>query len=494
MVCLLRGFLLLAAFVMATTGFAAERPNVVLVLCDDLRWDAMSCAGHPHVKTPRIDQLASEGLYFENMFCTTSLCSPSRASILSGLYAHAHGVTDNFTDYPKDLASFPRRLQDEGYQTAYIGKWHMGERSDAPRPGFDTFITHKGQGKYFDNEFNFTGRERRTVPGYYTTVVTDMAVDWMRKAEQDDRPFMLMLGHKAPHSFYFPESKYENAFDHVEVNYPHSAFDLEGKPAWMTQRLRTWHGIYGPLFDWRKDFPNDKASGVVHFADMVRAYWGTILSIDDSVGRLVDTLDQLGELDNTLFVFMGDNGLLEGEHGMVDKRTAHEPSMRVPMIIRYPGWTPKGPKRVAQQVLTVDVAPSILEACQATPLEGIHGRSVADMVQGKADSWRQGILYYYNYEKQFPYTPNVRALRTDRWKYIRYPHGDGSPDRHLRELYDLKNDPGERTNLIRDPAYADLIERLDRQLADELQQVGLTEDPMPIDQGIGQELPEESIR
>lgn len=488
-------FVAFFAVLVVESRFAeAERPNVVLVLCDDIRWDALSCAGHPFLKTPHIDQLAAEGLYFENMFCTTSLCSPSRASILSGLYAHQHGVTDNFTDYPEDLASFPRRLQQSGYATAYIGKWHMGEQSDEPRPGFDHFVTHRGQGKYFDTEFNVNGQGRKVFPGYYTTVVTDMAIDWMTSQKPDQQPFLLMLGQKAPHSFYIPEPKYEHAFDDVEVNYPHSAFHLDTKPEWIKQRLNTWHGIYGPLFDYRKEFPDDTAAGVIDFSDMVRAYWGTILSVDDSVGRLVATLKAMGQLDNTVFVFMGDNGLLEGEHGMVDKRTAHEPSIRVPMVIRYPELTPNGPQRVEAQVLTVDVAPTILDVCEAPPLEKIHGRSVRPLVTGESDEWRKGWLYYYNYEKQFPYTPNVRALRTDRWKYIRYPHGDGSPDRHMAELYDINNDPGERNNLAEDSQHRDRIVQLRSQMDVLMRELDLEEDTMPLDEGIGTELPDKAIR
>lgn len=485
----------LLAMVSALGNFAAadQRPNVVVIICDDIRWDALSCAGHPHLKTPNIDQLATQGIFFDNMFCTTSLCSPSRGSIISGLYAHAHGVTDNFTDYPANLRSFPLQLQAEGYATAYLGKWHMGEENDDPRPGFDYFVTHKGQGKYFDTEFNFHGRDRRVVPGYYTTVVTDMAEQWINQ-QSADKPYLLMLGHKAPHSFYIPEPKYESTYDDVEINYPHSAFRLDDKPDWIRQRLPTWHGIYGPLFDYRKNFPNDKADGVLDFAQMVRSYWGTILSVDDSVARLVNLLRQRGELDNTVIVFMGDNGILEGEHGMVDKRTAHEASMRIPMIIRYPKLEPQGNKRIAQQVLTVDVAPTILELCNAEPLENIHGQSVCSIVKDRNAPWRNAWMYYYNYEKQFPYTPNVRAIRTDRWKYIRYPHGDGGPDRHMAELYDLENDPGELTNLISDPAHQDLVVELGQRLQGLLLETGIEKDTMPIDAGIGTELPDESIR
>lgn len=474
---------------------AAGRPNVVVVICDDLRWDALGCTGHPHLQTPAIDQLAAEGVNFRNMFCTTSLCSPSRASILSGLYAHAHGVTNNFTEYPEALASFPRALQESGYDTAYIGKWHMGEENDAPRPGFDWFVTHKGQGKYFDTEFNLNGEKREVVEGYYTRVVTDMAMDWMGR-ERGDKPFLLMLGHKAPHSFYFPETKYRHAFDEVAVRYPHSAFQLDDKPAWIRQRLYTWHGIYGPLFDWRKNFPDDSAEGVTAFENMTRAYWGTILSIDDSVGRLVAYLKGSRQLDNTIFVVMGDNGLLNGEHGMVDKRTMHEASIRIPMVLRYPGAVPAARARdISQQVLTVDLAPSLLELCGAPPLKNIHGRSFATLLaRGEDPDWRTSWAYHYNYEKQFPYTPNVRGIRTDAWKYMHYPHGDGKPDRHLAELYHIAEDPDERHNLINDPGQAGRIRELQQALARSLLDLGLERDTMPLDEGIKEELPDAKIR
>lgn len=495
--------LLIALFVMtpflAVTlrSDAAEQskktqPNVVLMLCDDIRWNALSCAGHPHLKTPNIDRLAAEGLYFENMFCTTSLCSPSRASILSGLYAHSHGVTNNFTDYPTDLDSFPSRLQKAGYETAYIGKWHMGENNDEPRPGFDHFVTHKGQGKYFDTEFNTNGEGAKVVEGYYTTVVTDMALEWVK--QDRDKPFCLMIGQKAPHSFYFPEPKYEHTFDNIEVNYPHSSFQLGDKPEWITQRLSTWHGIYGPLFDWRKEFPDTSAAAVVDFARMVRAYWGTILSVDDSVGRLYAYLESIGQLDNTVFIFMGDNGLLEGEHGMVDKRTAHEASVRVPLIIRYPKLTPNGAQRVPQQVLTVDIAPTLVDLCGAESMTKIHGQSIAGIFDERASDWRTSWVYHYNYEKQFPYTPNVLSLRTDKWKLIRYPHGDGSPDRHMAELYDLENDVAESTNLAAAPEHANKVKRLSAELDRRIAELGITNDIIPIDEGIGTELPDKAIR
>lgn len=492
---LLTGLLVASAVVWTAIPVAvAKAPNVVFVLCDDLRWDCLGCAGHRHLKTPNIDRLAAEGIHFRNAFCTTSLCSPSRASILSGLYAHAHGVTNNFTEYPASLNSFPLQMQRNGYATAYVGKWHMGEENDAKRPGFDYFVTHKGQGKYFDTEFNVDG-ERCVIPGYYTHVVTDLAVEWIQR-RNDTQPFLLMVGQKAPHSFYFPEEKYAHSFDGVQIEYPQTAFQLDDKPTWIKERLRTWHGIYGPLFEWRKQFPDDRPEAVKDFAAMTRAYWGTILSVDDSVGRLVATLKEKGIYGDTIFVFMGDNGLLNGEHGMVDKRTMHEPSIRVPLIVRVPQVVPIDKHRaVEQQVLTIDVAPSLLELCGLPPLEKIHGRSWARLLRdGDDPAWRTSWFYEYNYEKQFPYTPNIRGIRTDRWKYMHYPHGDGGTDRHKSELYDLQSDPDETANLIDDPNQAARLQELRKELAKLLAESGIEKDVMPLDEGIKQALPDQTIR
>ena len=476
-----------------TAAETTARPNVLFVLCDDLRWDSLGCTGHPHLKTPHVDRLAKEGVLFANAFCTTSLCSPSRASILSGLYAHTHGVTNNFTEFPAEMASFPRLLQDVGYETAYIGKWHMGEKNYHTRPGFDYFVTHKGQGRYFDTEFNMDGQRREVVPGYYTTVVTDMAVDWLKQPRS--KPWLMMLGHKAPHSFYLAEEKYKHSFDSVDIKYPDTAFQLETQPKWVKERLPTWHGIYGPLFEWRKKFPDDRPEAVADFANMIRAYWGTILSVDDSVGRLVDWLEQSRQLDNTIIVFMGDNGLLNGEHGMVDKRTMHEPSIRIPLVVRYPGLTgANNPRRITQMVLTEDMAPSLLELCGAAVPARLHGRSWKKLVQAGDPTWRKSFLYHYNYEKQFPYTPNIRGVRTDDFKYSHYPHGDGMPDRHLAELYDLKNDPQERRNLVADPKYASKVKEMQAELNRVMAEVGISQDTMPLDEGIKQQLPDQKIR
>jgi len=474
----------------AAAALAEPRPNILFILCDDLRADALGCAGHPYLKTPNIDRIAAEGVRFKNMFCTTSLCSPSRASILSGLYAHTHGVQNNFTEYPAGFPSFHLQLHDQGWETAYIGKWHMGEENDNPRPGFDFWASHKGQGQYYDTEFNVNGR-REVKKGYYTHVATDMAVEWLKQPHA--KPFLLMLGHKAPHSFYIPEPQYSNTFDHVKIEYPATAFHLEGKPDWVKQRQDTWHGIYGPLFEWRKKFPDRSPEAVKDFAAMIRAYWGTILSVDDSVGRLLATLKEMGQMDNTVIVLMGDNGLLNGEHGMVDKRAMHEPSIRIPLLVRYPPVF-KQPLVIEQMVLTEDIAPSIVELCGLSPMKKIHGESFVRLASGTSTRWRKSWYYEYNYEKQFPYTPNVRGVRTDEWKYIHYPPGDGGPDRHKAELYQIKNDPEESHNLIDDPQYRGQVKELQKELARLMKAAGGLPDKMPMDEGVKSELPDQKIR
>jgi len=455
-------------------ALAQERPNVLVIVTDDQRHDAMSCAGHPFLKTPHMDRLAREGARFRNAFVTTALCSPSRASMLSGLYAHAHGVLDNFTDYPNRLPSYPRHLKELGYETAYIGKWHMGEQEDRPRPGFDFWMSHRGQGNYFDNEFNING-QRHILKGYYTHVVTETAVQWLTRPRSC--PFLLILGHKAPHGGpIVPEPRYERIFDSQPIARPVTADDYSGKPDWLRQCRDTWHGIAGPLY------------GLKDYSRFVRAYLATLVSVDDSLGRILAALEQAGTLDRTVIVFTSDNGFALGEHGRVDKRTMYEESIRVPLLVRYPRRIKPG-TQIEHMVLNIDLAPSILELCQAPPLQKCHGLSWVPLLENRPVSWRTAWLYEYNYEKEFPYTPNVRGVRTDQWKLIRYPHGDGAPDRHRAELYHLPTDPLEQRNLFDDPKYADRVRELSATLERLLKETDGWPDRMPLDEGIRKVLP-----
>jgi N-acetylglucosamine-6-sulfatase len=470
-----------------------EAPNVLFILTDDQRADAVGYHPEPllGIKTPNIDRLASEGARFDNMFVGTSLCSPSRASYLSGTYTHTHGVYDNFTDYPAALESFPALLQSAGYATAYIGKWHMGEDDDSARPGFDYWVTHKGQGKYYDTAFNVDG-ERKTVAGYYTDRVTDMALDWLAQ-RNSDKPFAMVVGHKAPHGPFVPEPRYAHIYDNIPYPYPASAFDLDGKPAWIKERLPTWHGIYGPLYGFRQDFPDSSPEAVADFERFIRSYVATINSVDDSVGRLYAALERSGELDNTIIVFTSDNGFLFGEHGMIDKRTMHEASIRVPMAVRYPGKIPAGTV-VTEQVMNIDLAPSLMELTLGAAMPSAQGLSWVSLLNNSQARWRDAWLYEYNYEEQFPYTPNVRGIRKGDWKYVAYPPGDGGPLRHMEELYNLAVDPGEAHNLATDPGSANRLSEMRKALASLLARTGALPDRMPLDKGIKTELPEASIR
>ena len=453
----------------------ARRPNVLVIITDDQRWDALGCLGHPLLKTPNLDRLAAEGARFANAFVTTSLCSPSRATMLSGRYAHRHGVLNNFTEYPDALPSYPKRLREAGYETAYFGKWHMGETNDAPRSGFDFWMSHRGQGRYFDNEWNINGR-REFIKGYYTTVITEHAAEWLRR--QHDRPFVMVLGHKAPHGGPIePEPKYEHALDALPIAKP-ANYDAwrDGKPAWLAESFPTWHGAGGPLYN-IKDY--DK---------FVRAYHGTLLSVDESVGRIYSALKETGRLDNTVIIFTSDNGFALGEHGRVDKRTMYEESIRVPLIVRYPPLIPKAAV-INEMVLNLDLAPSLIDLGGGKQLKGIDGRSWKPLLAGNTNGWRKSWLYFYNYEKEFPYTPNVRGVRTDGWKYIHYPPGDGGPDRYRAELYNLATDQLETRNLIADPAAAKKLEELKKEFGRLMRLHQAVPDRMPVDGGIINVLP-----
>jgi N-acetylglucosamine-6-sulfatase len=336
-------------------------------------------------------------------------------------------------------------------------------------------MSHRGQGNYFDTEWNING-QRQLIQGYYTTVVTEQAIQWLQRPHP--KPFLLVIGQKAPHGGPIqPEPRYAHAFDGLPMAKP-ANFNAwsKGKPAWLTASYPTWHGAGGPLYNY---FDYDK---------FVKAYLATLLSVDDSVGRIYDTLRQIGQLDRTMIVFTSDNGFALGEHGRVDKRTMYEESLRVPLVVRYPPLIPK-PKVIEQMVLNLDLAPSLLEICGAKPLRGIDGRSWKPLLEGKTKGWRSSFLYFYNYEKEFPYTPNVRGVRTDRWKYIYYPHGDGSPDRYGAELYDLRADPLEVNNRIDDPGLADVVKAMRREHYRLMQRHQALPDRMPLDGGITNVLP-----
>lgn len=434
----------------------AQPKNVVFVLVDDLRDDVFGFAGHPWLETPNLDALARGGVRMRNAFVTTALCSPSRASILTGQYAHRHRVVDNNNPVPAGTIFFPQYLQRAGYETAFVGKWHMGGASDAPQPGFDRWVSFRGQGTYLPGKSGLNVDGKR-VPqrGYITDELTDYAIDWLKQREKG-RPFFLYLSHKAVHSEFIPAERHKGRYRDKPFAEPKTMADTpenyDGKPMWVRNQRNSWHGV---------DFPYHSDLDIAAY---YRQYAETLLAVDESVGRIVSLLRERGLLDSTVLMFMGDNGFAFGEHGLIDKRTAYEASMRVPLLMSG-GGLPTGAS-VEEVAANIDIAPTILDAAGLQPPQ-MDGRSLLPLARGERVPWRDTLLYEYYWERTFPQTPAMHALRGARYKFIRY-YGLWDTD----ELYDLQADPLETRNLIRDAAHRQIAEQLNDQLFRTLEATG----------------------
>lgn len=430
---LTRRSLLASAAAPAFLQGQSKKRNLVFILSDDHRYDAMGFTGHPWLKTPNLDRLARGGVHFQNAFVTTALCSPSRASTLTGQYGHSHGVLDNQTLLPKSLPTFPQELQKHGYRTALIGKWHMGGETDEPQPGFDTWASFRGQGRYNDPVINFNG-QRREVKGYVTDILTEESIKFIR--ENQSQPFMLYLGHKAVHSEFFPAERHKNLYSTEPIPYPATMADTDatyrGKPAWVQRQRNSWHGVDG-MYDKK-----------VNFDQFYRDYMRCIAALDDSVGAVYRELEERKLLNDTLFVYMGDNGFQFGEFGLIDKRTMYESSMRVPMIAHCPDLF-SGGRKANGMALGMDICPTMLEAAGAAIPSTVQSRSLLPLMTSKTtpENWRKEFLYEYFWERDYPQTPTVLGLRTDQYSWMEY-HGIWDID----ELYDVKKDPQQRNNLL----------------------------------------------
>lgn len=407
----------------------AKKRNIVFILADDHRYDFLSCMGHPWVKTPHIDRLAAKGVLCENAFVTSSLCSPSRASILTGVYPHTHKVQDNFTPLTPALPTFPQLLQQRGYQTAFLGKWHMGGASDEPRPGFHHWVSFHGQGEYFDCPLNINGARVKKA-GYITDTLTDEADKFI--ANQSG-PFMMYLSHKAVHSPFQPAPRHKDLYAGQKMPRPPSIWYRDDwydrKPEWIKRRRFTRHGVEGAI------------GQILPLEDLYMGYARSLAAIDESTGRVLDTLERKRLLNDTLVIYMGDNGYLWGEHGLIDKRTMHEPSIRVPMLAHCPDLFTAG--RRSQTALNIDIAPTLLDAAGVTPPASMHGQSLLPMLSNPAAPGRREFLYEYEWERDFPFTPTIYGLRTERYSLMQY-YGIWDVD----ELYDNQADPHQMNNLV----------------------------------------------
>jgi len=430
-----------------------KQPNIIFVLVDDLRFDGLGSI-NAKLQTPHLDQLREEGVFFENATVTTSLCSPSRASILTSQYTHEHGIVDNNTRLKEGSITFPEVLQDVGYDTALIDKWHMGGDSDEPRPGFTHWISFAGQGNYLPidrfgnpNFLNING-ERVSQTGYITDELTDYAIDWLDSRE-DDKPYFLYLSHKAVHSNFEPPERYQETYSETEFPLPSSASmeNTVNKPLWVQNQRNSFHGL---------DFPYHQNE--IDLEAMQRRYYGALSAIDDSVGRVMQWVEENGDPDNTIIIFTSDNGFLFGDHGLIDKRNAYEESLKVPLIVHGPETIPNG-KTISAPTVNVDLAPTILELAGAKAPDAFQGLSMVPLWEEETPDWRKASLYEYYWEFNFPHTPTTFAVRTPQYKLIQY-HGIWDKD----ELYDLQADPDELNNLIDQDGYLETVVELRQEL------------------------------
>ena len=446
---------LLLAFLVA--GATAKPRNIIFILVDDQRYDAFSALGHPFLQTPAADTLIRNGTRFANAYVTTALCSPSRATILTGLYAHTHRIIDNQSGMPAGLRFFSEDLQAGGYQTAFIGKWHMGDDGDQPRPGWTHWVSFTGQGSYFPkkpdggpSQLNVDGK-RVPQTTYITDELTDYALRWLETRKGSDQPWMLYLSHKAIHYDFSPAPRHRGRYAQAEVKpFPSTKGTPldERRPMWARNQRNSWHGA---------DYPFHGTQGSVE--DLYRRYCETLLAVDESTQRMLDFLRESGQLDSTLIIYMGDNGHMWGEHHLIDKRSAYEASIRVPMIFHCPDLVPAG-RVVSEMAANLDIAPTVLEAAGLPAPTHYHGRSLLALARGeKVPAWRKELIYEYFWERWAPSTPTLHALITPRWKFVR---AYGLWDVH--ELYDIENDPHELDNLYGRPEHRARALAMDKRL------------------------------
>jgi len=442
-----------------------QPPNIVFILIDDMRWDTMSCARHPFVKTPNIDRIAASGVRFSNAFVTTSLCSPARASFLTGVYAHTHGVrTNERIDPDPSLPTFPQLLQKAGYETAFVGKWHM-KATAQPRPGFDYWLSFVGQGKYIDPPLNENGRDFKA-KGYMTDLLTGYAVNFLKRS--GNKPFCLYLSHKAVHGPFTPADRHKNLYADLDLPEPVSHRDtLADKPKWM--RTVFVRGQRQGQIDKSKPVPDALPPAKWQPRPTQWLNWFRALAaVDESVGQVLDTLRQIGAADNTWVIFASDNGYFLGEHRRGDKRLAFEESIRIPLLVCGPGIA-RTQSVLDQMALNIDVAPTLLELAGIDVPKHVQGRSLVPLLAGQSPEWRDCFLYTYFQERWLPGIPTMVGVRTNDWKYVRYPLIDD-----LDELYDLENDPHEMKNLSRDPSAARQRAAMRNKLDQLIQETGYT--------------------
>lgn len=436
-------------------------PNVVFIMTDDQRWDAMSCAGNKILRTPNMDRLAAGGVRFVDAFATNPLCSPSRGTILTGLHTHAHGVTTNGGKshyFKQGVITYPMLQQKAGYYTAMVGKWHIASLPTGL--GFDHWCILPGQGAYHDPVMMANGG-RVQFRGYCDDVIGDQALETLRSRPKG-KPFSLICNFKAPHRDWRPAARFEKAYEDVAIPEP---------PTFNTSLADRPQGIRDTDMQ-IADMPDFRTRGVpaalprelrkpLNYQQFVKNYYRTLLGVDENLGRVLDYLDKEGLAENTLIIYTGDNGFFIGEYGMFDKRLMYEPSIRIPMLVRYPAGVRAGQVDSSHMVINNDVAHTILDYCGIDRPEHMraHGESWRPLLEARAAAWRESWMYEY-FEYPGPHcAPKARGVRTRQHKLIHYIQ---QPVAH--EFFDLANDPEERRNRYDDPAYRQQVAALAKEL------------------------------
>jgi arylsulfatase A-like enzyme len=460
------------------TALAAgrPRPNILYIMADDHAAHAISAYGSRINQTPNIDRLAKGGVRMTNCFCTNSICTPSRAAILTGQYSHRNGVYTLNDRLDPDRNHVAKELQNAGYQTAMIGKWHL----ESDPTGFDYWNILPGQGVYYDPTF-INGGKRTKYAGYCTDLIGDFTLDWLKQRDRK-KPFFAMCHHKAPHRPWEPAPKYKDLFKDQTIPEPDNLFDhYEGRArsvAAVTMKV----GEDMVKSDLKQDFPADLKGDALRkwgYQLYIKDYLRCIRSVDDNVGRLLDYLDAEGLASDTIVIYTSDQGFFLGDHGWFDKRLMYEESLRMPFLMRYPGAVRPGTVN-RDMVLNIDFAPLFLDYAGARAPTAMQGRSFRANVEGHTPhtpkDWRKAMYYrYWMHNTSDHHVPAHYGVRTDRWKLIYYygkplgMRGASPPDTEPDwELFNVRNDPREMRNLYHDPKYASEVRSL-KALLDKLQ-------------------------
>ena len=443
-------------------------------MSDDHAAHAISCYGSKINETPNIDRIAEEGIRFNNCFCTNSICSPSRAAILTGKYNHLNGVKSINDSFDGRQQTFPKLLQQAGYQTAIIGKWHLGHGGHADPTGFDYWNVVPNQGSYVDPVFIEMG-ERRKVSGYATDLITDFSIDWMSRRDKD-RPFMLMCHHKAPHRPWIPNGKYKQLYEDIDIPEPETFNDDYANRAQAAAEAKM--RIERDMRD-EVDLKGLPPEGLTpaeakswKYQRYIKDYLRCVASIDESVGRLLDYLDQEGIADDTIVVYTSDQGFFLGDHGWYDKRFMYEESLRMPFLVRYPREIKPGSQTDAM-ALNIDFPATFLDYAGVSMPEDMQGRSLREIFNGNPPKdWRTSMYYrYWMHLDEYHHVYAHYGIRTHRYKLIYYYAQalgtSGSVDEDLPpewELFDLQRDPMELNNVYHDPAYSNIVQELKKEL------------------------------